>query len=263
MRSIAGGDPMRKIGVILFSGGLDSTTVAAWAINEGYESTGLTFQYGQKHSREIDSAKKIASILDMKHEIVDVSFYKKIAWYSALTNTENLAVPQQRDELEMSKDIPITYVPLRNTFFITLAAAYIESQVLYLIEHEKVSPGDIQASIFIAANAIDYSGYPDCRPEYYEQTARALRLGSKLGTQYHRPLDIKTPIISMTKAEIVKTAIKLKAPLEYSWSCYTGEEFPCGKCDSCILRAKGFAEAGYPDPLLVRLKRNKGNVDSK
>jgi 7-cyano-7-deazaguanine synthase len=262
MRNIAG-NMTKKIGVILLSGGLDSTTVAAYAIKEGYELVGLTIRYGQKHSREITSAKKVAKILEIKHEIIDISFFKKLAWYSALTTNGEFTIPQQRDKNEMLKDIPITYVPFRNTLFITLAAAFVESKALNLIEREKIDPGEIQASIFIAANAIDYSGYPDCRPEYYEQMAKVIWLGSKLGVQYHMPINIMTPIISKTKAEIIKMAMDLKAPLEYTWSCYEGGETPCGKCDSCILRAKGFAEAGYEDPSLRELEGHSKNAKSK
>lgn len=252
---------MRKTGVILLSGGLDSTTVAVYALKGGYELTGLTFHYGQKHSREIDSARKIARTLGLRHEVIDISFYQKLAWYSALTSSESFIIPQQRKESEMPKDIPITYVPLRNTFFLTLAAAFLESRALDLLEREKVDPGEVTASIFIAANAIDYSGYPDCRPEFYEQMSRVLSLGSKLGTQYHNSMIIETPIISKSKADIIKMAVELKAPLELTWSCYEGGRIPCGKCDSCILRARGFLEAGYPDPALT--KPGKGNVKGK
>jgi 7-cyano-7-deazaguanine synthase len=184
MQSISSSDEMRKIGVILLSGGLDSTTVAAYAMKQEYELIGITFHYGQKHSREVESAKKIAQVMGMKHEVVDISFFRKLAWYSALTSSEDFTVPKQRRDSEMSKDIPITYVPLRNTLFVTIAAAFLESEVLSLIEREKVDPREVQASIFIAANAIDYSGYPDCRPEYYERMAKALFQGSKLGAQY-------------------------------------------------------------------------------
>ncbi len=254
---------MRRIGIILLSGGLDSTTVAAYAVKQGYELTALTVHYGQKHSKEIQSAKKIAQVMGMKQEVVDISFFKRLAWYSALTSSEDFKVPKQRHNSEMARDIPITYVPLRNTFFITIAAAFLESEVLNLLEREKVDPVKIQAAIFIAANAIDYSGYPDCRPEYYKQMAKALFQGSKLGTQYKKPISIETPIILKTKADIVKMAMELEAPLEYTWSCYEGGEVPCGECDSCILRAKGFAEAGYEDPLLVRIEKDGGSVKGK
>jgi len=254
---------MRKIGVILLSGGLDSTTVAAYALKEGYELTALTFQYGQKHSREVESARKVAEVIGIKWEIVDFSFYKRLAWYSALTSSADFQVPRRRDREDMTSDIPITYVPLRNTFFITMAAAFLESEVLSLIETGRMSPVDVETSIFIGVNTIDYSGYPDCRPEYYEEMSKVLFQGSKLGAQYGKPMNILTPIIHMTKAEIVKLACELDAPLEYTWSCYEGEDVPCGKCDSCILRARGFAEAGYDDPLLLRLEKDGKIAESK
>ena len=263
MQSISSGDDMRRIGVILLSGGLDSTTVAAYAKKQGYELIAITLHYGQKHSKEVESAKKVARLMGIKQEVIDVSFFKRLAWYSALTSSEDLKGPKQRDNEEMAKDIPITYVPLRNTFFITMAAAFLESEALNVIEIEGASPADVEASLFIAANAIDYSGYPDCRPEYYEQMTKTLLKGSKLGTQYRKTINIQTPIILKTKAEIVKMAMDLKAPLEYTWSCYEGGELPCGKCDSCILRAKGFAEAGYEDPLLVRIEKARRSVKGK
>ena len=252
---------MKKIGIILLSGGLDSTTVAALALKQGYELTGLTVHYGQKHSREIEAAVTVARILQIKHEIVDISFFKRLAWYSALTSTDKFAVPQQRQAADMASEIPITYVPLRNTFFITLAAAYLESDVLNLIETVHIDHTEIRASIFIAANAIDYSGYPDCRPAYYEQIAKTLFLGSKLGIEYGQAINIETPIIAMTKAEIIKLAISLQAPLAYTWSCYEGGAIPCGKCDSCILRAEGFNKAGCSDPLLNRLAQEDHHVE--
>lgn len=247
----------------MLSGGLDSTTVAAYAKKQGYELIAITLHYGQKHSKEVESAKKVAQLIGIKQEVIDISFFKRLAWYSALTNSEDFKVPKQRDDKEMAKDIPITYVPLRNTFFITIAAAFLESEVLNLIERENVNPADVEASLFIAANAIDYSGYPDCRPEYYEQMTKAVFEGSKLGTQYRKPINIQTPIILKTKAEIVKLAMELKVPLEYTWSCYEGGEVPCGRCDSCILRAKGFAEAGSEDPLIVRLEKDGKIAKSK
>ena len=250
---------MKKIGVILLSGGLDSTTVAAYAKKQGYELKAIALNYGQKHSIEVESARKVAETLGIELEVVDISFFKKIAWYSALTSPEDFKLPTGRNKEEMAKGIPLTYVPLRNTFFITIAAAFLESEALNLIESKKVDPKELEASIFIAANAIDYSGYPDCRPAYYEKMAKALFEGSKLGTYYGKPINIETPIILKTKAEIVKLGMELKAPLEYTWSCYEGGEVPCDRCDSCILRAKGFADAGYDDPLIVRL-REEGKI---
>ena len=247
----------------MLSGGLDSTTVAAYALKEGYELTAITFQYGQKHSREVASARKVAEVMGIRWEVVDFSFFKKLAWYSALTSSGEFQVPKKRDSGDMTREIPITYVPLRNTFFITMAAAFLESEVLNLIEMGRVNPADVEASIFIAVNAVDYSGYPDCRPEYYEKMTRVLFEGSKLGAQYGRSINIQTPIIHMTKAEIVKLACELNAPLEYTWSCYEGEDIPCDKCDSCILRARGFAEAGFVDPLMARLEKDGKIAKSK
>lgn len=247
---------MRKLGVVLLSGGLDSTTVAAYAKNQGYELKAITYHYGQKHSRELESAKKVAELMRIEQQVIDISFFKKLAWYSALTGSAEYAIPKQRKVKEMSISIPITYVPLRNSLFITLASAFLESNVLSIIEKKKVDPSEVEASIFIAANAIDYSGYPDCRPEYFEKMTTALFEGSKLGVQYKKQINIRAPIISKSKAGIIELAMKLGAPLEYTWSCYEGKDVPCGKCDSCILRAKGFADADYKDPLITRLEKD-------
>jgi 7-cyano-7-deazaguanine synthase len=151
----------------------------------------------------------------------------------------------------MADDVPITYVPLRNTFFLTLGAALLESAALHAIEREGAAPTDLEATLFIAANALDYSGYPDCRPEFYTAAVETLRLGSKLGTQYGVSFTVQTPIIDRTKADIVRLALEVGAPLEYTWSCYEGGARPCGRCDSCLLRAKGYAEANTPDPALA------------
>jgi len=186
---------VREIGVVLLSGGLDSTTVAAYAKKQGYELQAITLHYGQKHSKELECAKKVAEVMGIKQEVIDISFFNKLAWYSALTNSEDFKVPKQTNDKAITKDIPITYVPLRNTFFITIAAAFLESEVLNLIENEKMNPAELEASIFIAANAIDYSGYPDCRPEYYKKMARVLLEGSKLGAQYNKPINLETPLI--------------------------------------------------------------------
>ena len=243
---------MVKVGVVLLSGGLDSTTVAAFAKNRGYQLTAITLNYGQNHIKEIDAAKQVAATLNIEHQVVDVGFFKHLAWYSSLTNSELFETPLERNADEMDGEIPISYVPLRNTFFITIAAAYLESKALSLIEQDGVDPNDLTASIFIAANALDYSGYPDCRPEYYQVMRRALFQGSKLGTQYGREILIETPIIALSKAEIVKLALAERAPLEATWSCYLGGDYPCGGCDSCILRAKGFLESQIDDPTLTR-----------
>lgn len=244
---------MKRVGVVLLSGGLDSTTVAAYAKRQLNELTAVTFYYGQKHFREVEAAKKVATSLGIEQQVIDISFFKSIAWYSALTSSDDFRVPKAKEIDNITSDIPITYVPMRNTLFITIGAALLESKALSLIEDEQVDPKELEASIFIAANAIDYSGYPDCRPKYYKKMTEALFKGSKLGVKYNNRMKIHTPILFKSKAEIIKLAMKLKVPLEHTWSCYEGEELPCGNCDSCILRAKGFAEAGFEDPLLVSL----------
>ncbi len=241
---------MPSYGVSLLSGGLDSTTVTALAKGKTDHLTALTFHYGQSHSKEVECASEVARSIGVAQELMDISFLGKVAWYSALTNPDRFPVPTDREAAQMGNSIPITYVPLRNTIFLSLAAAYLESQVLHAIELENVSPHDVQALIYMAPNAIDYSGYPDCRPEFFDKMGESLGYGSKLWTEYHVPLQIEIPIIEMSKADIVKFGVELGAPLELTWSCYQGGETPCGRCDSCILRANGFKDAGYPDPAL-------------
>jgi 7-cyano-7-deazaguanine synthase len=244
-----------KIAVVLLSGGLDSTTVATYAKSLGYDVQALTFHYGQILNREIRSAQEVATRLGIKHKIIDITNYKELAWYSALTHRELFDIPKERAIEEMSRNIPITYVPLRNTFLIVMAAAYLESEILNKIEREHSTSEDIEARIFVAANVLDYSGYPDCRPEYYSKINELIRLASKAGVQYNVEIRIETPLLYKSKKEIAELGTKLKAPLEWTWSCYVGREIPCGKCDSCQLRAQGFRELGIEDPLLLRLKR--------
>jgi len=246
---------MVKIAVVLLSGGLDSTTAAAYAKSLTYEVHAITFNYGQKPSTEIKSAQQVAEKMCITHKIIDISPYKRVAWYSALTFPDLFEVPKGRTNEDMMKDIPITYVPMRNTLFIVLAAAYLESKILHSIEKEEVDPKDIEAKIFIAANVLDYSGYPDCRPEFYEKINELIKTASKVGTDYNVEMKVEAPLLFKNKKEIAELGMKLNAPLEWSWSCYEGGEIPCGKCDSCLLRAKGFEEAGIEDPLFTRLKR--------
>jgi 7-cyano-7-deazaguanine synthase len=241
---------MTRLGLILLSGGLDSTTAAAWARREEYALSAVTFDYGQTHVRELDSARRVASAMELDHHVLDVALYRELADYSALTNPELIEMPKDRSTAEMSDDIPSTYVPLRNTFFLTMAAAWLESLALRKIERDGAAPDSISATLIIAANAIDYSGYPDCRPEFYDAVAETLRLGSKLGTQYGIPFNIETPLIELSKADIVRLATELDAPLDLTWSCYDRGAAPCGRCDSCLLRQKGFEEAGLGDPAL-------------
>ena len=193
--------------------------------------------------------------MGIDHELLDISFLSKTAWYSALTNPDRFPAPKDRSLEKIGYGVPITYVPMRNTIFVSLATAYLESRVLHAIEMEEVDASSVTASVYMAPNALDYSGYPDCRPQFYEAMKGALNLGSKLWTEYAVSINVETPIIDLSKAEIVALGIKLRAPLEYTWSCYEGRETPCGSCDSCVLRAKGFSEVGVPDPLLVRLGR--------
>ena len=215
--------------VVLLSGGLDSATTLAIAIHEGYEVHALSFDYGQRHSRELESAKKIAKYYGVPHKIMKVDL-RQIGG-SALT--DNIEIPE-RELDEIKDEIPITYVPARNTILLSFALGYAE-----------VLDAD---AIFYGANAIDYSGYPDCRPEYVEAFERMANLGTKKGVE-GRPIKIIAPLINMSKAEIIKRGMELSVPYQLTWSCYRGGEKACGKCDSCLLRLKGFMEAGYEDPL--------------
>jgi 7-cyano-7-deazaguanine synthase len=224
--------------------------VAAHAVRQGYDVRALSVGYGQRHVRELRSAQAVAAALGIPLVEADAGFYARLASHSALTDAARHALPRQRATAAMAADVPITYVPLRNTFFVTLAAAVLESWLLGLIEDEGVAPGSLEGRILVGANAVDYSGYPDCRPEFYTAIEDVLRLGSKLGSTYGVPLRVEAPIITMTKAEIVRYGVSLGAPLAETWSCYAGGERPCGACDSCRLRAAGFAAAGLPDPAL-------------
>jgi 7-cyano-7-deazaguanine synthase len=237
--------------IVLLSGGLDSTTVATHAVSEGHAVRGLCVRYGQLHVRESASAEAVAKSLAIPLQVIDASFYRELAWNSTLTGSVN-PLPANRMAEEMSADIPSTYVPIRNTFFVTLAAAALESWMLSLIEAGEVDPESLRPAIYVGANAIDYSGYPDCRPEFYDAMETVLLRGSKLGSQYGVRMRIEAPIIAMSKADIVRHAISLGAPLSLTWSCYAGASVPCGTCDSCLLRAAGFAEAGQVDPAVGR-----------
>lgn len=236
--------------IVLLSGGLDSTTVATHALREGHQLRALTIGYGQRHLRELRSARAVARRLGIPLLEVDAGFYAGLASHSALTSAAH-AIPEHRDPAQLAAGIPITYVPLRNTFLVTLAAAALESWLLDDIERGGADPAALAGSIYVGANAIDYSGYPDCRPEFYQAIAEVIRLGSKVGTAYNVPIRIEAPIIAMSKADIVRHAAALGAPLELTWSCYAGGDTPCGACDSCQLRAAGFAAAGIPDPALA------------
>jgi 7-cyano-7-deazaguanine synthase len=206
--------------------------------------------YGQRHRREIDAAQAVAARLGVPLQLADASFYGGLASYSALTQPAEHALPQRRPLEEMAEGVPITYVPLRNTFLVTLAAAALESWLLWEIEEQGVDPAAFSAALFVGANALDYSGYPDCRPEFYEALERVLFQGSKLGSAYGVSIRIEAPIVGLRKLEIARLGLEVGAPLELTWSCYEGGERPCGACDSCLLRAEGFRLAGVADPAL-------------
>ena len=223
-----------KKAVVLLSGGLDSATVLAIARSQGFEPYALSFSYGQRHIWELEAAARVAaSIGAAEHKVAQIDL--RIFGGSALT--ADIAVPKGRDIEEMGHGIPITYVPARNTIFLSFALAWAE--VLG------------SSDIFIGVNALDYSGYPDCRPEFIEAFEKMANLATKAGVEGHQALMIHTPLIAMSKAEIIAKGIELGVDYALTSSCYdpsaTGE--PCGGCDSCLLRQKGFKENGRQDPL--------------
>lgn len=220
--------------VVLLSGGLDSTTTLAIARAQGFSVFALSFNYGQRHSIELECAVRVAKWLDAERHLV-VSVDLRAIGGSALTG--NLEVPKGRLQDETASEIPITYVPARNTIFLSFALAWAE--VLGVED------------IFIGVNALDYSGYPDCRPEYIEAFERMANLATKAGVEGRMHLQIHTPLIAMTKAEIIKTGLKLGVDYSMTHSCYapSTEGLACGRCDSCLLRLKGFEEADVRDPL--------------
>jgi 7-cyano-7-deazaguanine synthase len=222
--------------VILLSGGVDSSTTLAIAREEGYETYALSFRYGQRHDKEILAAQNVAEYFGVKkHIILDIDL--KSFGGSALT--DDIPVPKNRDALEMSDQIPVTYVPARNTIFLSFALAWAE----VLKAHD----------IFIGVNALDYSGYPDCRPEYIETYEKMANLATKAGVE-GAALKIHTPLINMTKAEIIKTGLGLGVDFSLTTTCYdpSSSGAACGECDACILRLKGFQENRIVDPIAYR-----------
>ena len=222
-----------KRAVILLSGGIDSTTTLAVALSEGYAAYALSFEYGQRHHIETEAARCVADLLGAKeHRIAKIDL--RVFGGSALT--DDVDVPKKRAETEIARDIPVTYVPARNTIFLAFALAWAEV---------------IRAShIFLGVNAIDYSGYPDCRPEFVRAFENLANLGTKAGFEGER-FQIHTPLIKFSKAEIIRKAVELGVDLSLTHSCYdpTSEGLACGECDSCLLRLKGFREAGIKDPI--------------
>lgn len=222
-----------KKAVVLLSGGLDSATVAAIAKHEGFEIHCLSFFYGQRHSVELSAAKKVADAIGAaKHLITNIDLTS--IGHSALT--DNIDVPKNRNIRNIAKEIPVTYVPARNTIFLSYAIALAE--VI------------LSSDIFIGVNAIDYSGYPDCRPEYIAAFERMANLATKTGVEGITKIKIRTPLINMTKTEIIKKGIELGVNYSLTHSCYnpSPDNLACGRCDSCLLRKQGFKEAGVMDP---------------
>ncbi len=223
---------MHKKAVVLLSGGLDSSTALAIAHQQGFELHALSFDYGQRHQREVDAAAAVARHYGVQYQKT-ITIDLRAFGGSALTG--DFDVPHSRSLEKMSQEIPITYVPARNTIFLSFALAYAE-----------VTDAN---DIFLGINAIDYSGYPDCRPEYLEAYERMANLATKATTQDGRVFHIHAPLLRMNKAEIIHKGIELGVPYELTWSCYEGGELACGTCDSCLLRLNGFAEAGLQDPI--------------
>jgi 7-cyano-7-deazaguanine synthase len=221
--------------VVLLSGGLDSATTLAVAVSEGHAAYALSFRYGQRHEVELDAAARVASALGATAHVV-TAFDLRVFGGSALT--ADIDVPHRQPGGDHGEGIPVTYVPARNTIFLSFALAWAETLR--------------SSDIFIGVNALDYSGYPDCRPEYIDAYQRMADLATKAGVEGHQHLRIHTPLINLTKGEIIKLGLGLGVDYGLTHSCYdpVPDGRPCRTCDSCLLRAKGFAEAGIPDPAL-------------
>jgi 7-cyano-7-deazaguanine synthase len=224
---------LERRAVVLLSGGLDSATALAMAKRDGFEPYALTFRYGQRHAVEIDAARRIASALGAaRHVVAEID----LRAFGGSALTDDIPVPKGRNAGEMAENIPITYVPARNTIFLSFALAWAE-----------VLGSD---DVFIGVNALDYSGYPDCRPEFIEAFQRMADLATRAGVEGGRRLRIHAPLIDMTKSQIIRAGVELGVDYAPTLSCYDPAPggAACGNCDSCLLRKKGFAEAGIPDP---------------
>jgi 7-cyano-7-deazaguanine synthase len=228
-----------RAAVVLLSGGLDSTTTLAIAKHEGFTLHAMSFRYGQRHQVELESALKVAAAIGVaRHIVVDIDLRQ----FGGSALTSALEVPKSRSLAEMGEGIPVTYVPARNTIFLSYALAWAET----LNAHD----------IFLGVNALDYSGYPDCRPEFIAAFETMANLATRAGVQGDQRLRIHTPLISLTKAQTIARGLALGVDYSLTSSCYdpapSGE--PCSACDSCLLRAKGFSEAALADPLVIRFK---------
>jgi 7-cyano-7-deazaguanine synthase len=234
--------PQKKNAVVLLSGGLDSTTILAIAKRDGFAVNALSFHYGQRHSAEVDAATRIARSAGVaRHEIAHIDL--RVFGGSALT--ADIAVPKSRDVDSAGTDIPVTYVPARNTIFLSYALGFAEVTG--------------SADIYIGVNALDYSGYPDCRPEYIRAFETMANLATRSSVQDGTKLTIRAPLIDLTKAEIIKLGTSLGVDYSMTTSCYdpASSGAACGECDACHLRLKGFGDAGMTDPIpyVVRAKR--------
>lgn len=233
---------MMNKAVILLSGGLDSTTLLYYAKHKGFKPHSLIFDYGQRHKKEVGAAKRIARTAGCPYQVVKMA----LPWPRNIRGGQSSSLLNKKMRLPQrmridSKEIPSTYVPGRNIIFLSFAASFAEA----------IGAG----AIFIGANAIDYSGYPDCRPEFFSAYQHVLKTGMKsglpagqAGTQ-KRAIKIYAPLVRQTKAQIIQMGLKLKVPYHLTWSCYQGGRKPCGRCDSCVLRQRGFAAAGVKDPI--------------
>jgi len=218
--------------ICLLSGGLDSATCLALARREGYACYALSFDYGQRHKVELEAAARVAQLLGAeRHQVVEIG----LGQFGGSALTADIAVPKARSLEAMSEAIPLTYVPARNTIFLSLALAWAEVLV--------------SSDIFIGVNALDYSGYPDCRPEFIEAYERMANLATRAGVEGRTRLRVHTPLIRLSKAEIIRLAAELGVPYSLTHSCYDPrpDGSPCGECDACLLRRKGFAEVGIED----------------
>ena len=234
---------MTKRAVVLLSGGLDSATVAAIARRDGFETYALSFRYGQRHSAELDAAQTVASVQGAQdHKIMPIDLRS----FGGSALTDDIAVPKDRGAAEMSDGIPVTYVPARNTIFLSYALAWAE--VLG------------SSDIYIGVNALDYSGYPDCRPEYIHAFQTMARLATKAGVEGTTELTIHAPLVALTKAEIITLGTELGVDFGPTVSCYDADASggACAHCDACLLRQKGFAEAGITDPTRYQAESGPG-----
>ena len=218
--------------IILLSGGLDSSTVLYKALADGYECHAISFDYQQRHRKELHSALSIAEKAGVaQHQVIKFDLTQ---WGGSALTDNSIDLPVERSLKEMSQNIPVTYVPARNTIFLSFAVSYAET-----IAAER---------IYIGVNALDYSGYPDCRPDYIQAMQEVFRLGTKQGREGN-PINIVTPLIDLKKTEIIQLGNKLGVPWELTWSCYSGGDVACGVCDSCRLRLAAFDELGLTDPV--------------